>query len=694
MAMPFPVPSTAILCIIFVVHLRDNGSVSSSSGIRGLEKVRTAVKNLVDTLVWIDQLCINQSDNDERSHQVSLMGSIYSAARQVIIWVSERVFNDSWFSEQYPEDDEDVRAQRAFGAICDVVNRWKRNSREQQRESYSLISSEHGGRITSTTFEDFPKSAKASKDSSLISDASAYQFGPKGFERIPVPDHGIDSSPDQALTSPFWLSIEDLFARSWFWRVWTIQEACLAQRAVVKWANTEIDWQWVGIAAAILRTSYNRICDAVHIAGVYNAYLLFRLSRLSHLPSPRLSFIQLLRLTRQFDVTDPRDPIYGLLGLNAEGNDPLHRNLFLEPDYSITEVELWKRVACKAITATNNLSVLSSVQYTTLEYDLVPESNWVPHWQKVFRATFSAWDLDECFSASKGLQMNLEFTDTTIPDILRLEGVQVGVVGFTGFYMWHDVDTSFLLTRFLGPFLVCEAGLALMARTFTAGRSEYGSLLESTDHQALVVGGGFAYKPRESKNFRPLFERREGLKEQLESLAIRGDAERFRATAVAICERRRLFMALNGYLGLGPDNVREGDVAVVLAGGDVPYLLRPIQSKATSNESNEPIVEDYVLVGECYIEGLMEGQAVRAMENQHTLQGLVPVEQILAEILEYANDPRAEFGFAYVKGAEPPQVLNSSVDNGKTTLDRPKYTRASLQTQTIVDAKLKTFSIR
>jgi hypothetical protein len=178
----------------------------------------------------------------------------------------------------------------------------------------------------------------------------------------------------------------------------------------VKWANTEIDWQWVGTAAAILRTSYKRICDAVHIAGVYNAYLLFRLSRLSDLPSPRLSFIQLLRLTRQFDVTDPRDRIYGLLGLNAEGNDPLHRNLFLEPDYSITEVELWKRVACKAITATNSLSVLSSVQYTTLEYDLVPESkngtykpspfgisekmpSWVPHWQNVFRATLSAWDM-------------------------------------------------------------------------------------------------------------------------------------------------------------------------------------------------------------------------------------------------------------------------------------------------------------
>lgn len=167
-------------------------------------------------LLWVDALCINQSDNDERSHQVSLMGSIYSAAHRVIIWVSEREFNDSWYSERYPEDYEDVRAQRAFGAICDIVNRWKRNGLEKQCASYSSLSPDHRDRVTFTTFEDSPRSAKASTDSLLINDALAYQFGPNGFERIPVPEHGIDSSPDQARTSRFWLSIEDLFARSWF----------------------------------------------------------------------------------------------------------------------------------------------------------------------------------------------------------------------------------------------------------------------------------------------------------------------------------------------------------------------------------------------------------------------------------------------------------------------------------------------
>lgn len=37
--------------------------------------------------IWIDQLCINQADIDERSSQVARMGSIYSTASRVNVWL-------------------------------------------------------------------------------------------------------------------------------------------------------------------------------------------------------------------------------------------------------------------------------------------------------------------------------------------------------------------------------------------------------------------------------------------------------------------------------------------------------------------------------------------------------------------------------------------------------------------------------
>ncbi|KAE9363246.1 HET-domain-containing protein, partial [Stipitochalara longipes BDJ] len=38
-------------------------------------------------VLWVDALCINQENDVERSHQVFQMGSIYSHARQVCVWL-------------------------------------------------------------------------------------------------------------------------------------------------------------------------------------------------------------------------------------------------------------------------------------------------------------------------------------------------------------------------------------------------------------------------------------------------------------------------------------------------------------------------------------------------------------------------------------------------------------------------------
>ena len=40
-----------------------------------------------DRKLWVDQICINQSDDLEKSYQVGHMGSIYSQAKQVLLWL-------------------------------------------------------------------------------------------------------------------------------------------------------------------------------------------------------------------------------------------------------------------------------------------------------------------------------------------------------------------------------------------------------------------------------------------------------------------------------------------------------------------------------------------------------------------------------------------------------------------------------
>jgi hypothetical protein len=56
------------------------------------------------------------------------------------------------------------------------------------------------------------------------------------------------------------------------------------------------------------------------------------------------------------------------------------------------------------------------------------------------------------------------------------------------------------------------------------------------------------------------------------------------------------------FLGLGPQSLEIGDLVCVLAGGRVPYLIRPV-----NDEDNEA-----QFVGEAYVHGIMHGEAVRA----------------------------------------------------------------------------------
>lgn len=57
--------------------------------------------------------------------------------------------------------------------------------------------------------------------------------------------------------------------------------------------------------------------------------------------------------------------------------------------------------------------------------------------------------------------------------------------------------------------------------------------------------------------------------------------------------RRRVFRTDNDYFGNGPLGIREGDEEWVLAGGRVPFVLRPLSCGR------------YSLVGDAYVHGAM-----------------------------------------------------------------------------------------
>ncbi|KAK4451235.1 hypothetical protein QBC34DRAFT_378561 [Podospora aff. communis PSN243] len=62
---------------------------------------------------------------------------------------------------------------------------------------------------------------------------------------------------------------------------------------------------------------------------------------------------------------------------------------------------------------------------------------------------------------------------------------------------------------------------------------------------------------------------------------------------------RRFCLTSQGFIGLVPPATKLGDVLCLVPGAQTPFLLRPIGNKTGQ----------FYLVGECYIHGMMDGEA-------------------------------------------------------------------------------------
>jgi hypothetical protein len=75
------------------------------------------------------------------------------------------------------------------------------------------------------------------------------------------------------------------------------------------------------------------------------------------------------------------------------------------------------------------------------------------------------------------------------------------------------------------------------------------------------------------------------------------DHDKWSRWATSAADGRIFARTSKGYYVLGPAALEEGDIVCVLYGCKMPFCLRPIGSR-------------YILVGECYVHGLMKGEAL------------------------------------------------------------------------------------
>ncbi|KAH8656697.1 heterokaryon incompatibility protein-domain-containing protein [Tricladium varicosporioides] len=487
-------------------------------------------KQDIPRLIWVDAVCINQDNDVERGEQVKLMGNIYEKAETVLLWLGEDIHK---------------QATTAFYILKGIVKNWK------IRRHWNMTTGDPSWR-----------------------DKSANTPG----TNLP----SIDSHS--------WACVSALFDCSWFWRVWVIQEVVLANRAILIWGESEILWREVGLAAAIIRTNEYNVVRRHGLRGIYNAYLMYRLSQSQDMMEPpaNLSFLDLLRLTRQFDSTDPRDRIYSLLGLHTVDNNPGSGASLIEPDYTISVEELYRKIALKIIHLSGNLNMLSGVQnqQNWISGDRTFVS-WVPRWDIAFSSTLASWDVDDVSSAAG--KWSLERCTKDIPGSLIIQAIMVAEITDALPVMDGEPNLDILEHPSLKSGLHHLWGLTCLYETLTAGKNWYGSRdIKPYEHRDDLVAYIFSNPIYKSQNFGSYLQ-----------LAETGDSTRFMETSRNACTQRRLFHISGDRLGLGPSCAEPGDAVWVLSGSKMPLVLR-------KNEGH------FRLIGECYIGGIMNGEAVNA----------------------------------------------------------------------------------
>ena len=96
-----------------------------------------------------------------------------------------------------------------------------------------------------------------------------------------------------------------------------------------------------------------------------------------------------------------------------------------------------------------------------------------------------------------------------------------------------------------------------------------------------------------------------GISAGLQSLAENGDAAKWARAANGASGNRAFAGTTKGYYVLGPRLMNPGDLICVMKGAKIPFCLRPWGSK-------------FLLVGECYVHGIMDGRMFETAEADGT----------------------------------------------------------------------------
>ncbi len=286
--------------------------------------------------------------------------------------------------------------------------------------------------------------------------------------------------------------------------------------------------------------------------------------------------------TRHCKSTDPRDKIFALLGLVIEPSE-------LSADYTRSKEDVYKWLARSIIERDSCLDVLSGVQGKPGQ----GLSSWVPDWSQppVSDVLGRPGGWRKIFNANNNYTSLAIFSAES--SIMTVAGTAVDMVcAISEEYRLNNLDSRSTLqiwdqeAKILDSYPTGQTVSVAFLETLTAFPR---SKRYEKPHMVVEMFSQ-SWRSRWLDEVSPLDVA------YTSSIAAK-EAHIFNERVIKACNGRRLFRTQKGYVGLGPKDIRNGDIVSVLLGGQVPFILRKLE-------------DTYILIGESYIHGIMNGEAL------------------------------------------------------------------------------------
>ena len=499
-------------------------------------------EDLASRNIWIDSISINQEDSVERANQVNQMGNIYRSAAEVVVWLGE----------------EENNVSAAFALMRDL----------------SRLNDDQLGQIT--------PSAILRKRSEVLE---------------LLPGHDIESS---------WRALSHLFRRRYFTRTWTLQELFLGLKKVGKCGPHSIDWECVTrISKYVTDTTWGRwLYNSAATESLHQVPNLIEATRKTKVTRESDLLLYALIRFRRYEVSDPRDKVFALLGLVS---DSIKQSPRLWPAYKAHSVEeTYISAAIYLLEDSDHLLLLAHAEGSSRDNEKLP--SWVPDWRCsdvvgigiTGYARFTAAsnvprklhiDKDKFTLTVRGTRLDqIEHVAETKKDILEGRPFPrlLSMINMLP-TPYHTGQTAFevlwrsLMTNTSGPPPIYPAVIAYaqyFAEWFMDKLNQTAHLVEPT-----LIAQSLEFMKQDPQECAP-------------EAIIEGLGRDQYETTFSHSQRLRPFLSKNQFFGIGAESLQPGDTLWIVAGCRVPLILRETGEGA------------FRIVGGAYVHGFMNGEAL------------------------------------------------------------------------------------